>query len=64
MFFLFSLYVQEHSIPVNNFNDDMGLVDDEDGQLFRRSGIIAAFNSLEHAEKFVQILFENKKNTL
>jgi hypothetical protein len=38
---------------VNSFNDDMGVIDDEDPQLFRRSGIIAAFDSLERAKKLV-----------
>ena len=31
----------------------MGLTDGEDPQLFRRSGVIAAFDSLEQAKKFV-----------
>jgi hypothetical protein len=31
----------------------MGLTDDDNPQLFRRMGIIAAFDSLERAKKFV-----------
>jgi hypothetical protein len=37
-------------MQTNSFNDDMGLNDDENPHLFRRTGIIAAFDSLERAK--------------
>lgn len=39
----------------------MGVIDDEDPQLFRRSGIIAAFDSLERAKKLVDWKRKNTK---
>jgi len=40
------LYAQEHSARSTSFSEDMVLIDDDDPQLFRRNGIIAAFDSL------------------
>ena len=50
---IYRLYVQEHAAQWNSFQDDMGLLDEENPQLFRRMGIIAAFDSLERVKKFV-----------
>lgn len=50
-FFVCRLYVQENSLKTNSSHDDLGLLDDDDPQLFRRTGIIAAFDSLERAKK-------------
>ncbi|CAF3694749.1 unnamed protein product [Rotaria sordida] len=47
------LYVQENSVRNGSFSDDMMLMfDDEDPELFRRTGIIAAFDSLERAKYY------------
>ena len=46
----YRLYVQENSLKTNSSHDDLGLLDDDDPQLFRRMGIIAAFDSLERAK--------------
>lgn len=45
------LYVLENAPRAGNFGDDMTFLDDEDPQLFRRSGIIAAFENLEQAKR-------------
>jgi hypothetical protein len=49
----YRLYVQENSGQIMSSNDDIGSLDDENPQLFRRMGIIAAFDSLERAKKLV-----------
>ncbi|CAF3984611.1 unnamed protein product [Rotaria sp. Silwood2] len=46
------LYIQENTVRNGSFTDDMLLMDDEDPQLFRRTGIIAAFDSLERAKNY------------
>ncbi|CAF0807590.1 unnamed protein product [Adineta steineri] len=46
------LYVQEHTGRRGSFSDEMAVVDDDDPQLFRRKGVIAAFDSLERAKNY------------
>ncbi|CAF2044519.1 unnamed protein product [Rotaria magnacalcarata] len=46
------LYVQENTPRTSSCTDDIMLIDDEDPQLFRRTGIIAAFENLEQASSF------------
>ncbi|CAF3453887.1 unnamed protein product [Rotaria socialis] len=46
------LYVQENTPRTGSCTDDIMVIDDEDPQLFRRTGIIAAFENLEQASSF------------
>lgn len=38
-------------VKMNGSHENLGILDDDDPQLFRRTGIIAAFDSLERAKK-------------